>query len=126
MIPPVPMFGASGSIPKGVIVLWSGAIASIPAGWAICDGTNGTPNLRDRFVVGAGTSYAVGAAGGNVNHNHGVTDPGHTHNLNSGTNISVVSTGNYSNWTATITTGITVNNADGRPPYYALAYIMKL
>jgi microcystin-dependent protein len=52
------------TIPAGVILLWSGSIASIPSGWLLCDGTSGTPNLRDRFVVGAGTTYAVGASGG--------------------------------------------------------------
>ncbi len=50
--------------PSGGIILWSGSIASIPSGWLLCDGTNGTPNLRDRFVVGAGSTYAVGAVGG--------------------------------------------------------------
>lgn len=51
-------------VPTGGIIMWSGAIAAIPSGWVICDGTNGTPNLRDRFIVGAGTSYSVGATGG--------------------------------------------------------------
>lgn len=50
--------------PVGMITLWSGSIGSIPAGWALCDGTSGTPDLRDRFVVGAGNTYAVGASGG--------------------------------------------------------------
>lgn len=48
----------------GMIVLWSGSVASIPAGWALCDGTNGTPNLADRFVVAAGRAYAPWATGG--------------------------------------------------------------
>lgn len=51
-------------VPSGFIGLWSGAASAIPSGWFLCDGTNGTPNLRDRFVVGAGGSYAVGATGG--------------------------------------------------------------
>jgi microcystin-dependent protein len=51
-------------LPVGVIVMWSGSVANIPSGWALCDGTNGTPDLRGRFVVGAGGSYAVGANGG--------------------------------------------------------------
>jgi microcystin-dependent protein len=51
-------------VPSGVILMWSGSIATIPSGWLICDGTNGTPNLRDRFVVGAGSTYAVEATGG--------------------------------------------------------------
>lgn len=51
-------------VPSGVIVAWSGTVASIPAGWTICNGTSGTPDLRDRFVVGATGAYAVGASGG--------------------------------------------------------------
>jgi len=51
-------------IPPGGIIMWSGGIASIPAGWALCNGQNGTPDLRDRFVVGAGGSYGVGERGG--------------------------------------------------------------
>jgi len=51
-------------LPAGVIMMWSGSIASIPAGWLLCDGTGGTPDLRDRFIVGAGSTYAVGDTGG--------------------------------------------------------------
>ena len=51
-------------IPAGAIVMWSGSIGSIPAGYYLCDGQNGTPNLKDRFVVGAGSTYAVGNTGG--------------------------------------------------------------
>jgi microcystin-dependent protein len=62
-------------IPAGVILMWSGSIASIPSGWVLCDGGSGTPNLRDRFIVGAGSAYAVNATGGNadavvVSHSH--------------------------------------------------------
>jgi microcystin-dependent protein len=56
--------GGNTLIPAGVIVMWAGSVASIPAGWVICDGTNSTPNLRDRFIVGAGSSYSPGATGG--------------------------------------------------------------
>ena len=77
---------AATPIPVGGILLWSGSIGSIPAGYALCNGTNGTPDLRDRFVVGAGTTYAVNASGGSadaivVTHTHTttVTDPGHFH-----------------------------------------------
>jgi hypothetical protein len=63
-------------IPTGIITMWSGSIASIPAGWYLCNGSNGTPDLRDRFVVGAGSTYAVAATGGSadstvVAHTHG-------------------------------------------------------
>lgn len=49
---------------RGMIMMWSGTIAEIPEGWALCDGQNGTPNLRNRFIVGAGGSYNVGNTGG--------------------------------------------------------------
>ena len=52
------------AMPVGGIIIWSGASTAIPTGWKLCDGTSGTPNLRDRFIVGAGSTYAVGATGG--------------------------------------------------------------
>ena len=54
----------SAALPSGGIIIWSGSSAAIPSGWLLCDGTSGTPNLRDRFVVGAGSTYAVNATGG--------------------------------------------------------------
>jgi hypothetical protein len=79
-------------IPAGGIFLWSGSIGSIPAGYVLCNGSNGTPDLRDRFIVGAGTTYAVNATGGSANavvvtHTHAatVTDPEHNHALHSTT-----------------------------------------
>jgi len=48
-------------IPTGTIIIWSGAINAVPTGYVLCNGSNGTPDLRDKFVVGAGNSYAVGA-----------------------------------------------------------------
>lgn len=72
-------------LPLGIIVLWSGAIVDIPTGWALCDGAGGTPDLRDFFVIGAGSTYAVDASGGsatkNLQHNHGGnTGAGTAHN----------------------------------------------
>jgi microcystin-dependent protein len=57
-------FQGDGVIPKGGIIMWSGAVAQIPAGWTLCNGQNGTPNLMDRFIVGAGSTYNVNASGG--------------------------------------------------------------
>jgi hypothetical protein len=51
---------------SGMILLWSGSVASIPSGWVLCNGSNGTPDLRDRFIVGAGSTYAVNATGGSA------------------------------------------------------------
>lgn len=76
------------SVPSGCILMWSGSIGSIPSGWYLCDGTNSTPDLRDRFIVAAGSTYSVAATGGSadaivVTHTHAatsvVTDAGHTH-----------------------------------------------
>ena len=144
---------ASPTLPSGVILIWSGSTGSIPSGYLICDGTNGTPDLRNSFVLGAGNSYTVGQTGGStdaivVSHTHtassAVTDAGHTHPLNQ-SNMNGTASGRYafSNYdnsygtgaTQSATTGITVattNTATGvsgtnanLPPYYALAYIMK-
>jgi hypothetical protein len=131
----------------GMIMLWSGSSASIPSGWLLCDGTNSTPDLRNRFVVGATSTYAVGATGGSadaivVSHTHTatVTDPGHLHTYLFPTSIGLAGGGNNlaantggSQNTSTATTGITVSNSTtgssgtnaNLPPYYALCYIMK-
>jgi hypothetical protein len=64
-------------LPAGVIVMWSGPMDSIPAGWALCDGQNGTPDLSNRFVLGAGTPEYLGSTGGSHSHRHRAGD--HTH-----------------------------------------------
>ena len=166
------------AIASGIIVVWSGAVVDIPVPYRICDGTNSTPDLRNRFIIGAGTTYAVNAIGGNIGHTHtlggetgntvltvdqmpahthGITDPGHNHFVGGSgyfatgstyeprspgapgnpfvdvpyvssdvkvTNISIQSTGSNGGHTHSFsTTTATTNNL---PPYYALAYIMKV
>src|SRR3989338_5938906 len=66
MVPRQPLLRSpfSPTVPTGVIVMWSGSVDSIPSGWSLCDGTNGTPDLRDRFVMGAGSSLEIGVTGG--------------------------------------------------------------
>ena len=118
------------TIPAGLISMWSGSIGSIPSGWYLCDGSNGTPNLTDRFIIGAGSTYAVNGTGGATTvslastnlpaHTHTatststVTDPGHNHiyylKTNSGTRPSAGGNENngYDANTSTSTTGITV------------------
>jgi microcystin-dependent protein len=54
----------STALPNNTVAFWSGSIATIPTGWQLCDGTNGTPDLRDLFLVGAGSTYGVGDTGG--------------------------------------------------------------
>ena len=58
------------AIASGIIVVWSGAVVDIPVPYRICDGTNSTPDLRNRFIIGAGSTYAVNAIGGNIGHTH--------------------------------------------------------
>lgn len=115
-------------VPSGVIALWSGSTASIPSGWVICDGTNSTPDLRDRFVVGAGNTYAVDATGGSntvtlaeanlPGHTHSVSgttgsDGAHTHNVSGNTSTTGAHThtlsGNTSNTGAHTHSGSTSN-----------------
>jgi hypothetical protein len=143
-------FVLANGVPTGAIIMWSGSIASIPSGWLLCNGTSGTPDLRDRFIVGAGTTYAVAATGGSANatlvsHTHTatstVTDPGHAHDFPlapriGGGNLSSNGDPQFTTIsTNSAVTGITVattNSTEGAsatnanlPPYYALAYIMK-
>lgn len=51
-------------VPSGIIVGWAGTLDDVPDGWEVCDGSNGTPDLTDAFIVGAGNNYAVGDQGG--------------------------------------------------------------
>lgn len=113
--------------PSGMITIWSGSIASIPSGWYLCDGNNSTPNLRNRFVVGAGSSYAVADTGGAA-----------THTL---TEAELPSYNGkwYGNrwcndWTGSVIGGDVAigfqqvgsgSAHNNLPPYYALAYMMK-
>lgn len=110
-------------LPTGIIVLWSGAVGAIPAGWILCDGGGGSPDLRNQFVVGAGDTYAVGANGGNINHNHGFAGDGHTHTIPVGSGVQAGAVHAAATQSANATG--TTDNANGLPPYYALCYIMK-
>lgn len=76
-----------GQIPRGVIVMWSGSLATIPSGWALCDGTNGTPDLRDRFIFAAGGGSAPGDTGGTAMFLHS-SDGSHQHNSTGGQTLS--------------------------------------
>ena len=136
---------ASGGIPSGGIIIWSGASNAIPTGWYLCDGNNSTPDLRERFIVGAGgdnstvsgtSGYTVNATGGENSVTLNVNQiPAHDHNL------YILSEGDSDDdGTGAIQVGgiqvagytdIHMQNTGGgqshenRPPYYALCYIMK-
>ena len=104
------------SFPIGGIILWSGSVASIPANWALCDGTNATPNLVDRFVVGAGSTYAVDATGGAATVTLDDTQiPAHSHTADG--DLTAASAGAHTHTASTNTTGShthtqTVNGQD--------------
>ena len=180
-------------VPKGLISMWYGLLTNIPDGWTLCDGQNGTPDLRDRFIVGAGNEYEIGDIGGEKevtlteeqipNHSHGSgtlstssagshshgsgtlstnSTGSHTHTYymrptssfvkvssgdganvrpNSNTSTDTSSAGSHSHSISGSTSssgshnhsisGSTANTGgdeahENRPPYFALAFIMKL
>ena len=138
------------SIPTGVIVMWSGAVSAIPSGWVICDGTNSTPDLRDRFIVGAHSdgasgvtfdgnsgvvsgNYAPGNTGGSVAHQLTEAEmPSHSHTYSrasspgGGQDQAGSGSGDAVNQSNQYTSSVGGNDYhENRPPYYALAYIMK-
>lgn len=148
----------SGSfVPIGGIVMFSGSPLTLPANWKVCDGVfPGTPDLTSKFIIGASPTYPAGTSGGSTTittsnlpaHNHGVNDPGHSHDVvltamfNNGDNGSAIvyagqsltgTAGNRQsdpNAAQTRVTGITTQNTGSGaaylPPYYALAYIIRI
>lgn len=148
-------------IPSNTIMAWNGTAANIPAGWVLCNGQNGAPDLRDRFILGAGGQEQPGASGAGDPHTHTVSalDPpngfnpstqtggGHSHgmptswywiNLSCGKYPSICNGGNMGSGTVTQEGGdhthtvpfsfpniVTDSTVTGRPPWYALCYVMK-
>ena len=126
--PPFGPLTSSGDIVEpirsGMIVLWSGSVATIPDGWVLCDGSNGTPDLRSKFVYGAGT-VNPNTTGGAASHFHAINDDTHNHGIVSG----YAGIGSGTTFQPT-TTNDTHNHSESSesniPPYYALCYIMFL
>ena len=124
-------------VPKGMIIMWHGSRASIPKGWAICNGKNGTPDLRNQFIVGAGESYSVNNTGGQARvaftvaemprHSHsvftGVRDMGNSYDRDSKGRHPAHWDGSTRQTTSTQGSG---NSHENRPPYHALFFLMKL
>ncbi len=128
------------SVPVGCIMMWSGTINAIPNDYALCNGENGTPDLRDKFIVGAGSRYSVGDTGGEDSHLLTASESGvasHSHEYQypifDGTGFSaqhgsgeIVQTGTQAQYSNTGSHEAPAQKAhENRPPYYALAYIMK-
>ena len=128
-------------VPTGMIAMWSGLTTDIPDGWQICDGTNGTPDLRNKFVIGAGDQYNTGDSGGEATHTLTTDEmPAHSHadtnelatavNNDSGT-LTLGTGGIFTSTKKFLTQTATEETGGGQafnllPPYYALCYIMKL
>ena len=117
---------------KGMIVMWTGTFAEIPDGWAICDGNNGTPDLRLVFVRGVALEEQIGDLGGAVAHTHPFTSNTHKHNIpvdiavDEGEEHYVVTTEGEDIETSSEADTGTTDATVHYPPYYRLAYIMKL
>lgn len=136
----------------GAIVIWSGSTLDIPSSWQLCDGTNGTPDLRNRFIIGAGDLYNVGATGGSANaiipshtHTNSMNSVSHTHThlVVGGTGGTTLGhfrgqSGNTGSFTFSAngahTHDVTLINAGAGetgvnknlPPYFALCYIQQI
>ena len=126
---------AGGIVPSGAIIMWSGAANAIPTGYVLCNGSNNTPDLRNRFVVGAGSgsNYSVNDTGGADSVTLTVDQiPAHTHTY---IDQYVVIDNGYRPWPASnndcAQRNVNSGSAGGgqshenRPPYYALCFIMK-
>ena len=158
-------FVGNGIIPIGGIIMWSGTDGNIPTNWSLCNGSNGTPNLIDKFIVGRGDSYSAGATGGNADaivpiHTHTATGGNHAHPTRYSNNVSGIVTASASggfvlddegttdyaanvaapgstagdqigqsgslSMTASSPVGAASTTNANLPPYYAIAYIMRI
>ena len=118
--------------PIGTITMWGGLVAGIPVGWQLCDGTNGTPDLRNKFIRGAGAAFIPGDEGGSSQHSHSFDAGSHQHE--SIDTLDAVAAAGTSFWSAvgaaeftdfesvSGTTGL----QDTIPPFFALAFIQRL
>jgi hypothetical protein len=112
-------------MPVGSIIIWSGSVATIPLGWHLCNGLAGTPDLRNRFIYGADTAPPPGVIGGVGSHSHTATITPHHHEVDP-SSPGTVQAGTQSLQNATPSEVVTINSTSMLPPFYALAFIMKL
>ena len=122
-------------VPNGVILMWSGNSSDIPDGWHLCDGSNGTPDLRGRFILGASDIYLNKTTGGNatidLSHEHKYSGtsggPLGTQDVTTGDNFPRNVASNSHSHTYSGTTKTAGNTEQSiLPPYYVLCYIMKI
>ena len=124
------------NLPVGAIIMWNGLPNEVPANWAICNGSHNTPDLRNLFIVGAGSQYSLGNTGGSQSVQLSIDQmPSHSHDY---MQFSILDTtwksgGSKSpgNGTGGNVDAFTESNGSGsphenRPPFYALYYIMKI
>ena len=124
---------------RKMILAWSGSTADIPIGWQLCDGSNGTPDLRGRFILGTSASHPLGQRGGEEQHILSIAEiPSHAHQLNTagfgtgipGGNKYGPEEGGLHDGSGKISSGTTYTGGNqphnNMPPYYALAYIMRI
>jgi len=107
-----------------MISIWSGSAAAVPAGWHLCDGSAGTPDLRDRFVLGAAGGYLPLSTGGAATHFHDFDGDNHNHQAISAAGIAANFPGGPFGIPVDMATDSgTTDTGPSLPPYYALAYI---
>jgi Phage Tail Collar Domain len=113
---------SSGTCVTGMILMWSGSVNAVPSGWALCNGQNGTPNLVDRFILGA-SEDASARAGGTSSHSHST---GQGNNATRDVLTGVAAAGkNFDNVSDEVHSH-SVSESSHVPPFYKLAFIMKL
>lgn len=105
--------------------MWAGSILAIPPGFVLCDGTNGTPDLRNRFIVGAGAALNPGYTAGTSMHDHLFFGELHGHDLVPGIGDLSVGTDFNDPFTQVMILG-TTDESSTLPPYFSLCYLMKV
>lgn len=108
------------TVPVGTVMLWSGSAGAVPEGWALCDGTGGTPDLRDRFVMGAASLAEVADTGGTSEHDHlvqphkhDVIIPHHTHEIEDSTKVTTTEAGEHTHEMGPASASVWVDDYEG-------------